>query len=47
MASTLQTIGAYVRVVTKNTLVYRGMVVVWMFGWLLAFLTMVFLWRAA
>ncbi len=31
----------------KNTFVYRGMLIIWMIGWLLSFLTSVFLWNSA
>lgn len=38
---------AYFKVTAKNTLVYRGMLFLWIIGWLLSFLTMVFLWLSA
>jgi len=47
MAKTIKTISAFFKAETKKTLAYRGMVFLWILGWIASFITMVFLWRSA
>ncbi len=47
MLKTLRLVAAFFQVEAKNTFVYRGMMLLWMIGWILSFLTMLFLWQAA
>lgn len=47
MAGTIKTITAFFKIGTKNTFVYRGMMFLWMLGWIASFITMVFLWQSA
>jgi ABC-2 type transport system permease protein len=43
----LQTVVAFFKLKTKETFTYRGSVLLWITGWLLSFMTAVFLWRSA
>ncbi len=47
MIRTLKIIAAFFKVEAKNTFIYRGMLILWLLGWLLSFITMIFLWRSA
>jgi ABC-2 type transport system permease protein len=47
MANTLTTIMASYKLKVKDVFVYRGMMVLWILGWVLSFMSMVYLWRAA
>lgn len=41
-----QTILAFLKVSIKNSFVYRGMMLVWIFGYILTFISMLYLWQA-
>jgi ABC-2 type transport system permease protein len=47
MSSPLKTLSAYYKAKTKETFVYRGMILLWMTSWLISFLVMLFLWQSA
>ncbi len=42
-----QVIAAFYQINVKNTFTYRAPLVIWMLGWLISFMTMVFVWQSA
>ena len=47
MSGTINTIKASYKLKVKDVFVYRGMMILWMLGWVFSFLSMFFLWRSA
>ncbi|GEM_PF-2843760 len=47
MAKKITTVLAFFKITLKETFTYRGVLLLWLLGWLLSFLTMYFLWQTS